>query len=284
MNTGKVTQTSRVHIPEVTAAKAEAPAAPKLPLLPAPTALGEACLEDGAALLLKLTMDANRRQTDADKADIVAASGQRELQMKEVEKKFQDWLANQNNPMHWLTDVFKAVGIALSSVASVMTCGALSGVLAGAVALSVGAFVVEKTEMFGPEVSKIVATVMGATAAVAGGIANLAASGGAAASKLAETAAGKVLSKVSEASESILSIGEDAAHIADAVHIHNQEMREADVKEQRNRLEQIRRTIGLLIEGLKNLNASQRRAVETVNDTIRVTCETGAMLAAGTRV
>lgn len=258
-----------------------------LSLLPAPTALGDAGLDDAMTLLLKLTIDANRRQLAVQKADIAAASGQRELQMKELEKKFQEWFANQNNPLPALADLFKVIGIALSAVATAMTGGALSGVMVGAIALSVAGFMVEKTDMFGPEASKYVAMVMGAVSTVAGGVCNLASAAGTAVKageEAAKVAAREVMGKVADVSQTVTSLGEDAVHLGDAVVTHNQTLREADVKDRQNHLEQVRRTIALLIEGVKELNQVRSRAVETVSDTIRVSSETGAMVAAGTRV
>lgn len=286
MSVSPITHVARVITEAVTTDTAPKPQS-KPSLLPTPSALGYAGLEDGAALLLKLASDMNRRQTDVQKSDLAVASAERELHMKDVDKKFQEWLANQNNPFGWLADVFKAVGIALSAVASAMTGGALGGLMVGAIALSAASFLVEKTEMFGPEASKWIAMVTGACAAVTGGIANVAGLGQTAekvGEEVAKTTTRQILGKIADISGTAVSAGEEALHLGDAIIRHNQGEREADVKESQNHLEQVRRMIGLLLEGLKDLNQVHRRAVETVQDTVRVSCETSAMVAAGTRV
>jgi hypothetical protein len=280
MNLGGVTHITHVVSAEMVPSPPGAGATPSL--LPSPTSLGTEGLVDAAALLLELTLEANRRQLNAQKADVAAASGQRELHMKELDKKFQEWVVNQSNPFRGLADVFKGIGIALSSIAAAMTGGSLSGLMIAAIALSAASFVVEKTEMLGPEASKWVSMVMGAASAVMSGGTNLAALGSAAGT-MGNSAAEALRSGV-DVARTTLALGEDGVHIGEAVIEHNQAEREADVKESQNRLEQVRRIIGLLIEGLKELNQTQRRAVETVADTIRVSCETSAMVAAGTRV
>jgi len=244
-------------------------------LLPWPQNISQADLDDAMSLILKLLNETNAHELKAHKAELAGASGVREARMAELEKKYEEWKASENNPFKWLVDVFKGIALALSAVLSVCTGGALSGLMAGAVALSVASFVVEKTEMFGPEASKIVSMVMGAVSAL--GNISLAAFAPAKAAMDAATTAVKLAS-------STVDVGEQIAAGASMARTYEHDQKDIERQKAQQALDQYRAYIEIIIEGIKNLHASQRHAVETVNETIQTKIAASTMVVAGWRV
>jgi hypothetical protein len=232
-------------------------------LLPAPAPMSSVMLNDAMAMLLAATAQQTASQLKQGESQINAARNVNALKHAELEKKFKEWEAAQNNPFKFLIDMFKAIVTALSAVASACTGGALSGLLAGAVALSVAGFVVEKTQMFGPEASKWLSMVMNILSSLVGGGANIAGIAGATADTLTKTVA-----RAAEVAGSLAEIGGGAATIGSAVKDRDAILAQADMTQIRHTMAKMQKFVEMIIDGMKETEDSHRNAVKTVANAI----------------
>lgn len=130
-------------------------------LLPSPTPLDAAQLDDAMTMLLALSSQQSAASMKAGKADVDSARIRQQEKMKEAAEAYRKQKEAENNPFAWLMDLFKAIVAIASAVASVFTCGATGALATTALVLSAGSMLVEKTQMFGPEASNIVGSAMG---------------------------------------------------------------------------------------------------------------------------
>jgi hypothetical protein len=247
----------------------ESPPAPSpapLALLPSPTTADTFDMSD--AIVFVMALEAQSRDA-AHKAHVATKNNADNINKAvaaEVEKKYKEWLAEQNNPFKAICDIFKGVAIGLSAVVAACTGGTLSGLMLGAVALSAASFIVDKTEMFGKDspFASLGLNIASAAVGIVGAIGGIAASASGIAPHIVGKAAGVIKASAS-AGNAVVQFGGGLAEGGSAIHEFSAQNTHADLEEKRNMQKAAQRYIEMIILGLTNLEKSHRKAVETLS-------------------
>lgn len=169
-----------------------------------------------------------------------------------------------NSPNFWadLEKAAKFVATAASAVGTALTGGAASPVLvACAVSLSVGGFVVGETKCFGNEASGWISFGMQALGAGLNIGGSLAKAGAAGASQMS---AGAGFNAAGGAGEVI----QGAAHAGRVVNEHRAEELRIDQRERRAEIERLQRAIETLLSVMKKADEAKSRAIDKVRGAI----------------